>query len=196
MCDVQTASPSVTCASALQSSSTTNDVESPLVEDSTQSPTAEHTSPATAEAEPQHSEGTASTTASQSTSSASEIRGSASTPRTPMVGSRVSRGPRPVFQPDEDGVDGPAATIDGTLVPEASRWFRNGDVVVGKILWSNNRGARVQLVADPRITACVFTHSRTPQLSLIVHPEARYNYSRVPVPPYTVTRCQHNCRRF
>lgn len=143
----------MTCASALQSSSTTNDVESPLVEDSTQSPTAEHTSPATAEAEPQHSEGTASTTASQSTSSASEIRGSASTPRTPMVGSRVSRGPRPVFQPDEDGVDGPAATIDGTLVPEASRWFRNGDVVVGKILWSNNRGARVQLVADPRITA-------------------------------------------
>lgn len=49
--------------------------------------------------------------------------------------------------PAEDG------TPEPEIVPDDKRWFRSGDVVVGTVVWANNRGARIQLFADPGIIA-------------------------------------------
>ena len=59
--------------------------------------------------------------------------------------------------PSTDG-QSPGDGVKLELVPEAERWFKTGDVILGKVLWSNNRGARIELVADPRFTGCACLH--------------------------------------
>lgn len=49
---------------------------------------------------------------------------------------------------------GPSSSAPAERVADEDRWFRDGDVVVGRVTWANARGARVELLAEPRLTGC------------------------------------------
>jgi hypothetical protein len=139
---------SFTCASDLGSSSTASSSEAlPLSVDAPKEDSAsERPSPATAEDAPEHSDAPAGAAAARDDAGASATGGASAKSANllrPALGGRTSK----------KAVEG--QTPEAPIVPMEERWFRDGDVVAGRVVWSNSRGARVQLVAEPRLLACV-----------------------------------------
>lgn len=132
---------SVTCASSTASSS----AAAPLSSDAPEAlSSAETRSPARAHDAQEHSEAPAAAAAAASGGTKSTASASPAARAPPL---RPTLGPRST----QHYVDG--SSKEAVVVPPEDRWFRVGDVVAGKVMWANNRGARVQLVAEPRILA-------------------------------------------